>query len=242
MVWISGASSGIGAALARSVPDEDARIIGISRRAPDGRAPDGIEHLPADLSDPASWREVGDSFERELANFDGDRAVFVHSAGTIEPLGFAGEVDTDGYATNVVLNSAAPQVLGHLFLAAARHLEVECHLVMITSGAARSVYQGWSSYGAGKAAIDQWVRNVGAEQDRRGGVHVLSIAPGTVDTAMQGVLRTVDEDDFPQRQKFLELHRERQLSDVDDIAVRIWSLLEAGLDNGSVVDLRQFDG
>ena len=236
-MWISGASSGIGEALARSVPDEEARVIGISRRPPAG-----IEHLPADLSDPVSWPVVGASFERELAGFDGDRVVFVHSAGTVEPLGFAGEVDTEGYAANVVLNSAAPQVLGHLFLASCRHVKAECHLVMITSGAACSVYQGWSSYGAGKAAIDQWVRNVGAEQDQRGGVHVLSVAPGTVDTAMQAVLRRVDEDDFPQRQKFLDLHRVRQLADVHDVAGTIWSLREAGLHNGSVVDLRQLHG
>lgn len=235
-MWISGASSGIGEALARTVPGEGDRVISISRRAPGG-----IEHLSADLCDPASWREVGACFQRELAAFEGDRVVFIHAAGTIEPLGFAGEVDTDGYAANVVLNSAAPQVLGHLFLAAARHVEAACHLVMLTSGAARSVYPGWSSYGAGKAAIDQWVRNVGAEQDRRGGTQVLSIAPGTVDTDMQATLRAATEDAFPQRQKFLDLHRDDRLSDPIDVAERIWRLLERGLDNGSVVDLREID-
>lgn len=237
LVWISGASSGIGEALARTVPDPDARIIGISRRAPDG-----IEHLHADLADPASWAQVGASFTEELAGFDGDRVVFVHAAGTIEPLGFAGEVDTDAYTSNVVLNSAAPQVLGHLFLAAVHDVEATGHLIMLSSGAARSVYAGWSSYGAGKAAIDQWVRDVGAEQARRGGSQVLSVAPGTVDTAMQSQLRTVAEDDFPQRQKFLDLNRDQALSDPLDVATRIWALLDRDLDNGSVVDLRELDG
>ncbi len=236
VVWISGASSGIGEELARTVPDEGARVIGISRRAP--RA---VEHLAADLSDPASWRLVGASFDRELAAFQGGRVVFIHAAGTIEPLGFAGEVDNERYAANVMLNSAAPQVLGHLFLAAARHLAVDRHLVMITSGAARSVYAGWSSYGAGKAAIDQWVRDVGAEQDRRGGARVLAVAPGTVDTPMQALLRAVADDDFPQRQRFLDLHADRRLADPTEVARRIWRLLDGGLDNGSVVDLRQID-
>ncbi len=236
LVWISGASSGIGAALARTVPG-DARVIGISRRGPEG-----AEHLRADLSDPGSWGEVGASFARELDGFEGDRVVFVHAAGTIEPLGFAGEVDTESYVANVVLNSAAPQVLGHLFLAAARDVAADRHLVMLTSGAARSVYPGWSSYGAGKAAIDQWVRDAGAEQAWRGGVQVLSIAPGTVDTAMQAQLREVAEDDFPQRKKFLDLHADDALSDPEEVAGRIWDLLERGLDNGSVVDLRQLDG
>jgi NAD(P)-dependent dehydrogenase (short-subunit alcohol dehydrogenase family) len=237
LIWISGASSGIGEALARAVPDEGARVIGISRRAPAG-----IEHLEADLADASQWGIVGDSFRRELVGFTGERVVFIHAAGTIEPLGFAGEVPTEAYAVNVVLNSAAPQVLGHLFLAAVAEIEASRHLAMLTSGAASSVYQGWSSYGAGKAAIDQWVRDAGAEQSRRGGVQVLAVAPGTVDTGMQAQLRAVAEEDFPQRQKFLDLHEAGRLSDPDDVARRIWALLERDLDNGSVVDLREMGG
>ena len=234
LIWISGASGGIGRALVRTVPWDEARIIGIGRRRPEG-----IDHLEADLADPASWPAVGSSFEKELAGFDGDRVVFLHAAGPIEPMGFAGEVDTSAYTTNVVLNSAAPQVLGHLFLAAARAVEASRHLVMLTSGAAKSVYPGWSSYGAGKAAIDQWVRGAGAEQSRRGGVQVLSIAPGTVDTGMQAQLREVSEDDFPNRQKFVDLHAEGKLADPEAVARDMWSMLDRDLDNGSVVDVRE---
>ncbi|MCA1690655.1 MAG: SDR family NAD(P)-dependent oxidoreductase [Acidimicrobiales bacterium] len=234
LIWISGASGGIGEALVATVPWEEARIIGISRSQAEG-----TEHLEADLADPASWPSVGESFKSELEGFDGDRVVFVHAAGTIEPMGFAGEVDTDAYSTNVVLNSAAPQVLGHLFLKAARDVDAQRHLVMLTSGAAKSVYPGWSSYGAGKAAIDQWVRDVGAEQSERGGVEVISIAPGTVDTGMQQQLREVSEEDFPKRQKFVDLHEDDKLTDPEEVARDIWSVLDRDVDNGSVIDLRE---
>ena len=235
MVWISGASGGIGQALIRTAPWPGTRIIGISRRPAAG-----AEHLKADLADPSGWGIVGSSFSRELAGFDGERAVFIHAAGTLEPIGFAGEVDTGAYAANVLLNSAAGQVLGHLFLAAAagpvRAAGTTRHLVMLTSGAAKSVYPGWSSYGAAKAAVDQWVRNVGAEQSIRGGVQVL--APGTVDTEMQAELRATSAEDFPGRQKFLDLHAAGKLADADAVARDLWRLLDAGLENGSVVDLR----
>jgi len=234
LVWISGASGGIGQAMVETMPWDGARVIGISRR----EAP-GTEHLPANLADPTSWPVVGDSFRRELQGFDGDRVVFVHAAGTIDPIGYAGEVATDAYSANVVLNSAVPQVLGHLFLAAVRNVSARRHLVMLTSGAAKSVYEGWTSYGAGKAAIDQWVRDAGAEQDTRGGVQVLSVAPGTVDTGMQERLRRIDERSFPMRQKFLDLHAAGKLTDPAEVAVSIWSLLDRSLDNGSVVDLRK---
>jgi benzil reductase ((S)-benzoin forming) len=237
VVWISGASGGIGQALIRTVPWPGTRIIGISRRPAAG-----AQHLKADLADPSEWGIVGSSFSRELAGFEGERAVFIHAAGTLEPIGFAGEVDTGAYAANVILNSAAGQVLGHLFLAAAAAPSVAAgtarHLVMLTSGAARSVYPGWSSYGAAKAALDQWVRDVGAEQSIRGGVQVLAVAPGTVDTEMQAQLRATSAEDFPSRQKFLDLHAAGKLGEPDAVGRDIWRLLDAGLENGSVVDLR----
>lgn len=236
LIWISGASSGIGKALAATVPFDDARVIGISRSP----APD-VEHLEADLADPSSWEAVGASFRKELEGFDGDVVVFFHAAGTLDPMGFAGEVDAAEYARNVLVNSASPQVLGQAFLAAARDLDARRHLVIMTSGAASSVYPGWSSYGAAKAAVDQWVRDVGAEQEERGGVQVLAIGPGTVDTGMQAKIRETSEDQFPKREKFVGLHEEGKLSDPEDVARRLWELLDAGLENGTVSDLRKLD-
>lgn len=240
LIWISGASSGIGQALARTVPWDGARVIGINRQRPQG----SIEHLEADLADPSSWPAIGESFRRELKGFSGDKGTtvaFIHAAGTVDPMGFAADVDSDAYQRNVLLNSASPQVLGQLFLAAARSVDARRYLVMLTSGAARTVYPGWSSYGAGKAAVDQWVRNAGAEQAQRGGVSVLSVAPGTVGTAMQQRLRDTSEEDFPSRGKFVDLHAQGKLSDPEQIAGQIWALLDRGLDNGSVVDLRKLD-
>lgn len=234
LIWISGASSGIGKALAETVPWEGARIINISRRPAEG-----VDHVEADLADPASWPAVGESFEKELAGFDGDRVVFVHAAGTIQPMGFASDVDTDAYTAKVLLNSAAPQVLGHLFLKAVQDVRASRALVMITSGAAKTIYPGWSAYGAGKAAIDTWVRDTGAEQAERGGVQVLSVAPGTVDTKMQAQIRDTPEKHFPNKQKFVDLHESGQLRPTEQVAGDIWRLLQRDdVDNGSVVDLR----
>jgi benzil reductase ((S)-benzoin forming) len=234
LVFISGGSSGIGLALARAVPFAGARVIGISR----GGA-EGLEHVAADLSDPAGWRTASACFEREIPGFAGERVVFVHAAGTLEPMGFAGEVDDDGYASQVLLNSASPQVLGHAFLRAASRTAARCDLLMIGSGAAHTVYQGWSAYCAGKAAVDHWVRTAGAEQERRGGrCRVLSIAPGVVATPMQEQIREMKADDFPDVERFIELHRDDELRDPDVVARELWDLLDRDLDNGAVLDLR----
>jgi benzil reductase ((S)-benzoin forming) len=234
LALITGASSGLGLALARSVPFP-ATIVDISRSG----APDhAIRHFAADLADPGTWEKVGTEMRRLIEETEPDRAVFIHAAGMINPIGFAGEVDTGAYTSNVILNGAAGQVLGHLFLEAVRGREGVFDLVMISSGAASSVYAGWSSYGAGKAALDQWVRNVGAEQAGRGGVRVAAIAPGVLATEMQEQIRSTPEQDFPKVDRFHSLFEDGVLSEPDDAAERIWNVIERGLDPGSVVDVR----
>jgi benzil reductase ((S)-benzoin forming) len=235
LVFISGGSSGIGLALARSVPFPDPRVIDISRRGTPG-----LEHLGADLAEPAGWRSVAALFEREIPGFAGERVVFVHSAGSLEPIGFAGAVDLEAYTRQVLLNSAAPQVLGAAFLAAAAHSSAaRCDLLMISSGAAEGVYEGWSAYNAGKAALNQWVRTAGAEQARRGGrCRLLAVAPGVVETAMQAQIRATPAERFPDRRRFVELHAKGELRAPEEVAPEIWALLERGLANGAVIDLR----
>ncbi len=235
LVIITGASSGLGLALAGNVPFP-ARIVDISRS---GSADDSIEHIAADLSDPGAWQGVGDATKNLIEDHGPERAVFIHAAGTLDPIGFAGEVDTRAYADNVLLNSAAGQVLGHLFLEAIQERSGLFDLVMITSGAAHNPYPGWSSYGAGKAALDQWVRTVGLEQKERGGVRVSSIAPGVVATAMQRMIRETAERDFPEVDRFHALHDDGILVEPDAAARRIWTLIESGLDTGTVTDIRQ---
>jgi benzil reductase ((S)-benzoin forming) len=234
LVFITGGSSGLGLALARSVPFP-ATVVDISRSGPPDKS---FGHIPADLSDAGSWEKVGTELARLLDVNGPDRVVFIHAAGTISPIGFAGEVDTDAYRANVILNSAAGQVLGHVFLEAVRDRDGTFDLVMITSGAASSVYAGWSSYGAGKAALDQWVRNVGAEQEERGWARVAAIAPGVVATDMQRQIRDTSQRDFPTVDRFHSLYEDGVLAKPEDAAERIWAAIERGLDPGSVIDVR----
>ena len=113
VVWISGASSGIGAALADSVPYDRARVIGIS-----GRPPARGEHVEADLSRPAAWPGIAAHFEEVLGPGEFAEAVFVHMAGTGTPVGPAAAAELEDYTAAVLLNSGSGQVLGKAFLEA----------------------------------------------------------------------------------------------------------------------------
>jgi NAD(P)-dependent dehydrogenase (short-subunit alcohol dehydrogenase family) len=174
-----------------------------------------------------------------MTSFAGERVVFFHAAGTLTPIGFAGEVEPAAYRRNVLLNSAAPQILGDAFLRAAQKTRARCDLVLISSGAAHSIYEGWTSYAAGKAAVDQWTRTAGAEQARRGGrCRVLAVAPGVVATPMQAEIRGTPSQDFPEVSRFVELERSGALREPEAAARDIWALLEGDFKNGTVLDLR----
>ena len=237
LLWITGASSGIGAALAETAPYPDAHIIDISRS---GGAP-GTEHIPADLAEPVAWGAIAAHFKGKLGEFGGDHVVFVHAAGALLPIGFSGEVDHVAYRRTLLLDAVAGPVLGDALLAAlnAGAFTGTADLVFISSGAAQRPIEGWSAYCAGKAGQEMWVRTVGAEQARRGqGRRVLSIAPGVVATAMQEQIRATDERDFPSVERFRRLHAEGHLLDPADSAERIWDLVRSDAESGAVLDVR----
>ena len=108
---ITGASSGIGAAMAAAADDAGHTVATVSRRPGPGR------HLAADLAQPSEWGDVATWIDGLIDERSWRRVALVHNAGTLEPIGFAGEVDHDAYVSNVLLNSAAGQVLGDRFIA-----------------------------------------------------------------------------------------------------------------------------
>jgi benzil reductase ((S)-benzoin forming) len=235
LVVVTGGSGGLGRALLETAPAGSYRVD-VSRSGPPAVAD---EHVTADLADPASWPLVGRRFRELVEARAWRRITFVHNAGILEPLGFAGEVDGDAYTRNVLLNAAAPQVLGAYVLEAMADGAATRELVMISSGASSKAVPGWTSYAAAKAAVDQWVRVAGEEQRMRGGVRVIAIAPGVVATGMQDLIRSTDERDFPQVGRFHDLYERGELLEPVDAARGLWAVLaDPDVTTGTVTDVR----
>jgi benzil reductase ((S)-benzoin forming) len=241
VVWITGASAGIGRALVESVPWSDTLVIGVSRSGL-GEATSGgpgVERsgLAADLSEPAGWDAVEASFAEHLRP-GLTEAVFIHAAADVGPVGFAGEVDSAAYRSAVVLNTASPPVLGEAFVRAAIAAGVPAQVLMLTSGP--SVYEGWSAYKAGKVEMNDWVAATGGRLEGTGAAcRVLAVAPGLVETGMQEVLRSTDPASFPAKEKFVEANRGGQTQAPADVARELWQLLRGdAAANGAVLDLR----
>jgi benzil reductase ((S)-benzoin forming) len=235
IVWITGATQGIGEALANALPYSDCRVINISRREHEV-----FETVQADLTDPASWDVISAHLERELAAFAGERAIFIHNANYAGDAGFVGEVDPIEYRRQVYANAAASLVLGDAFIRACRP-DFESGLVMISSASAKFAMQGMAVYGAAKASMEQWVRAVRAERKTRGeGPWVVAIRPGFVITEAMRASVERDAHDFPGNAAVVRAIAEGRGDSPDKVARDIWNLLPPDPEGRTVLFLGEF--
>lgn len=191
IVWISGATQGLGLGLARNVPYADARIINLSRRM----HPD-FETVQFDLTLPETYGAVQRSFERGLAGFNGKRAIFIHNA-YYDSRGLVGEADHQEQARALQANAVAPLVLGDLFLRTVGR-DYETGLVLMSSAAARHPFVGNANYCAAKAGVEMWVRVARRELKVRGrSTWVVAVRPGFVDTPTTRQIAAADPAEYP---------------------------------------------
>jgi short-subunit dehydrogenase len=223
IVWITGATSGIGEALARTCPWPDTEIISVSRR----EHPDH-ETVLFDLTDMESWNRVGQHVTERLATFRGERAVFIHNA--LYYWGgraYMGEGDPATHRDEMIANVVSPLALGDMFLRAAQpavDAGVDVGLVQISSASARIAYPGLAIYGAAKASMEQWVRAVRAEREDRGkGPWVSAIRPGFVDTPAARRDAALPEDTYPGVAGIAEAVRTGHFLTAEESAENIWN-------------------
>jgi benzil reductase ((S)-benzoin forming) len=235
---ITGASRGIGAGIAAAASRAGAIVAACNR------TPTEIQRqLTVDLADPAAWPVFADWYDQLVDLHGPDQVVFVHNSATLTPIGFAGKVDPGAYRSHVLLNSAAPQVLGDAVLRTARLRARPTVIVQLSSGAAESPYPGWTGYCASKAAVEMWVKTVATEiapgDDL---VRVMAIRPGIVATAMQAEIRASESAAFPNVERFREFNDKGALADPALVGARIWSAaLATNWENGAILDVRELD-
>jgi benzil reductase ((S)-benzoin forming) len=221
IVWISGATAGLGLGLARTVPYAGARIINLSRRL----HPD-FETVQFDLTRPDTYSAVQSSFERELATFSGRRVIFVHNAYYAGRVGFVSEVDTAEHGKGVQANAAAPLILGEMFLRAVRP-GYESGLVLMSSAAARHPFLGNANYCAAKAGVEMWIRVVKRElAARKRDTWVVAVRPGFVDTPTTRYAASLSDYDYPTASQIArQLETREGVLTPEQAGLDIWSAL-----------------
>lgn len=237
---VSGTTQGLGRALAeRIAADRDNELIALSR-APDGPIPCGA-CFGVDLADGPATERAWDRVEQRVHGKRFAKAVLVNNAGVIAPVGPLDAADGEALERNLAVNLIAPMRLMRRFLRTTAEIAQLRRIVNISSGAGRRPVAGWSAYCAAKAGLDMASRVVALEAQGRGTpVEVASLAPGVVDTAMQGAVRSASPDAFPDVERFRRLKSEGALRCAEEVAADILRLEAAGrLGAEVVIDLRE---
>jgi len=232
---ITGASRGLGAALAEALIDPGHRLICMARsKAPLAalrkRAKTqgcGITALVVDLADPET---AAAALKKTLAGIDPATCIsacLINNAGVVEPIGPADKFLPGEISAGVQVNLAAPMALTAVFLRQTAGWSASRNVLNITSGAAHKAYAGWSLYCATKAALDHFTRCVALEQQARtNGARIVALAPGMIDTAMQATVRGANPDEFAEVQRFIAIKEAGQLPSPEDAAQRVLRYLE----------------
>jgi NAD(P)-dependent dehydrogenase (short-subunit alcohol dehydrogenase family) len=185
---VTGASRGLGRALAETLAAKGARVAMVARDAgplADAvatiRARGGNAHaIAGDISDKDAVHKIAG----QAQGLVGEIGIAIHNASTLGPVPLRLLLDTECEDLAGVLetNLVGPFRLTKI-LAGAMALHGDGVLVHISSDAAVEAYPRWGAYGISKAAQDQLSRVLAAELADTG-VRVLAIDPGEMDTKM----------------------------------------------------------
>jgi len=179
---ITGASRGLGLALARALADEGWTLI-IDARGKDAleSARAGLSErtrvsaIPGDVSDPEHRAALAEA-AREVGGLD----ALVNNASILGPspqpavLDYPLDVLEEVYRTNTLSPLALIQVLGNA-------LKQDARVINVTSDAAVEPYEGWGGYGSSKAALEQLSNILAAENPN---LRVYRVDPGDMRTRM----------------------------------------------------------
>src|SRR5690606_35765935 len=147
------------------------------------------------------------------------RYLLIKNAGTVDPINQASELSNAAAITAAFnLNVTSIMLLTAAFLRAVKPLGVDCRILNISSGAGRKPMPGWGVYCATKAALDLYTQVLHEENH---GVRIAALAPGVIDTGMQLHIRGSAAQDFPNVDRFVEMHESGQLASPTDVAARI---------------------
>ncbi len=236
---LTGTTKGLGLALRdQLLTNANNRVVTLSRAA-DSAQP--FVNVFADLSKPDS---VSAAFQMVLPQLAGqvfERAVLINNAGVVLPVGRFESVDADALTINLSVNLLAPMLLTALFANATRGCAAHRRVVNISSGAAKRPIAGWSAYCAAKAGLEMATRVAALEaQTNDPSFAICSLAPGVIDTPMQGQVREQSADQFPDVERFRGMKADGTLRAATDVARDIVDLIDRDrFANGGVYDLRE---
>ncbi len=215
--FITGASGGLGKAMAELCLQNGHTVTGVSRSQSIEHA--NYSHISLDLSQ----TDQLSAFTFPLSHIStAQKIVLINNAAQVEPVKYCGNADNEDIIKAYIVNLIAPAVLSNTFIHTFENYSAEKIIVNISSGAANYPVDGWSVYCSSKAGLDMFTRTVAMEREKqKSGLKIASIAPGIVDTGMQNSIREADRDNFSRVADFIAYKQNNQLQTPEAAAGKI---------------------
>ena len=177
---VTGASRGIGAAIAKALGEQGARVVLIARTEARLREQaasiEGSIAIPADVADPKAVERAASKIAAELR---GAPDILVNNAG-IFSVAVADETGVDQFIDTMNTNLVAPFLFVRAFLGEMKQ-RGRGHIVTIGSVADRTIYSGNAAYSAAKFGLRALHEVLRAEL-RGTGVRTSLISPAATNT------------------------------------------------------------
>lgn len=194
---ITGASKGIGAAIARELAHHASALVLVGRtehllleleaELHDSHPACQVIVSAVDITSEATVQELMAMVKERLGGFD----VLVNCAGMAIPPTSVQETTAEVWTQIFAINALAPFLMTREAIPLLRESK-RAAIVNIASTAGTSARPGWSAYAASKAALVNF-SNTMAEELKPDGINVHCLAPGRTATELRRVLAP-DED------------------------------------------------
>lgn len=238
---VTGASRGLGYAVAHHFLEKDMHVIGVARGTSELEGRDCYQHIQADLSSTVEVCHVVQQLVEWIEKYKPSMVYVIHNAGVIEPIERVGYLDVQQIMTAVNVNLLAPMIMTNELIRVLHETNVKLTVVNISSGAAERSIAGWSVYNSTKAALNMHTKVAGLEQQYNENRHVvIAFSPGVMDTDMQQTIRSSDETAFRDVKQFQTLKEQGDLRSPTVVGVLLIDLLLKGnVENGRVYSVKE---
>ncbi len=197
---VTGASRGIGAAVAERLAEAGARVWGMARSADalaELSARSGVTALPADLTDDASVWSAVDGLQDQLG---GPPSMLVHAAGVFGLSPIATE-SVKAFDAHLAVNLRSAFLVVRALLPGMLELG-EGLIVNVGSVAGRKAFPGNAAYSASKFGL-RGLHEVLLEEIRGTGVRATLVEPAATDTSLWDALDPDNDPGLPDRATML---------------------------------------
>ena len=235
---LTGASRGLGLAMARQLLAPDRILLCISRHTHDGLAHEAMAagvHLEQWSQDLADTTEAAERLARWLDTLHPPAirsATLINNAGVVPTIGPLDTCPPDELARALRVGLEAPMALTGAFLrSTGRWVEDGWsgprRVLNVSSGLGRRPMASQAPYCAAKAGLDHFSRCTALDEAQRPhGARIVSLAPGVIDTDMQTQLRAGDPSRFPDRPRFEALKADGHLASPQAAAAQVLAWLD----------------